>query len=88
MSKKTVVTSIVLIAIGSVLIPSGMFINTSINEMVEGSVDEGLLGIEEEALPLVESMIAELGIPRALRDIRTTGLSELEAIVNATFFMF
>jgi hypothetical protein len=88
MSKKIVVTSIVLIAIGSVLIPSGMLVNTSINEMVESSIDEGLLGIEEEALPLVESMIAESGIPRALRDIRKKGLSELEAIVNATFFMF
>lgn len=88
MSKKVIITSIVLIAIGSVLIPGGMLINTSINDMVESSVDEGLLGIEEEALPLVESMIAELGIPRALRDIREKGLSELEAIVNATFFMF
>lgn len=88
MSKKTIVTSIVLITIGSVLIPSGMLVNTSINEMVENSVDEGLLGIQEEAIPLVESMIAELGIPRALREIRSRGLSELEAIVNATFFMF
>jgi hypothetical protein len=33
-------------------------------------------------------MIAEMGIPRTLRDIRETGLKELEAIVNATFFMF
>ncbi len=88
MSKKVLITSIVLIALGGVLIPGGMFLNTSINDMVESSVDEGLIGIEEEALPLVESMIAELGIPRALRDIRKKGLSELEAIVNATFFMF
>ncbi|MFX0074219.1 MAG: hypothetical protein ACFE96_02155 [Candidatus Hermodarchaeota archaeon] len=88
MSKKILATSLVLIAIGGVLIPSGMLVNSSINEMVESSVDEGLLGIQEEALPLVESMIAELGIPRALRDIRKKGLSELEAIVNATFFMF
>jgi hypothetical protein len=88
MSKKILATSLVLIAIGGVLIPSGMFVNSSINEMVESSVDEGLLGIQQKALPLVESMIAELGIPRALRDIRKVGLSELEAIVNATFFMF
>jgi hypothetical protein len=56
--------------------------------MVANSVDEGLLGIQEEALPMVESMIAELGIPRTLRDIRELGLTETEAIVNATFFMF
>jgi len=88
MPNKVIIASIVLIALGGMLIPGGMFLNTSINDMVEKSVDEGLLGIEEEALPLVESMIAELAIPRALRDIRSKGLSELEAIVNATFFMF
>jgi hypothetical protein len=88
MSKKVTITSIVLIVIGSVLIPGGMVLNSSIDDMVESSVDEGLLGIKEEALPLVESMIAELGIPRALKDIRKKGLTELEAIVNATFFMF
>jgi hypothetical protein len=77
-----------MIAVGSGLIPSGIFINNSINNMVTNSVDEGLLGIQEEALPLVEDMVAELGIPRALRDIRKAGLEETEAIVNATFFMF
>ena len=87
MSKKILITSVVLLALGSGLIPGGFILNSSINDMVESSVDEGLLGIQEEALPLIESMIAELGIPSALRDIRKKGLSELEAIVNATFFM-
>ena len=87
MSKRILITSVVLLALGSGLIPGGFILNSSINDMVESSVDEGLLGIQEEALPLVESMIAELGIPSALRDIRKKGLSELEAIVNATFFM-
>ena len=88
MSRKIIITSVVLLALGSGLITGGFFVNSSINDMVESSIDEGLLRIEEEALPLVESMIAELGIPRSLRDIRKKGLSELEAIVNATFFMF
>ncbi len=88
MSRKIIITTVVLLALGTGLIAGGFFVNSSINDMVESSIDEGLLGIEEEALPLVESMIAELGIPRSLRDIRKKGLSELEAIVNATFFMF
>jgi hypothetical protein len=88
MSKKLVVTSIILLSLGGILIPSGLVINSSINNMVANSVDEGLLGIQEEALPMVESMIAELGIPRTLRDIREIGLKTTEAIVNATFFMF
>ena len=88
MSKKGLIVSLVILGLGSGLIPTGFLLNNSINEMVGNSVDEGLLGIQEEALPMVESMIAELGIPRTLRDIRETGLKELEAIVNATFFMF
>ncbi|MFX0058504.1 MAG: hypothetical protein ACFE8J_09425 [Candidatus Heimdallarchaeota archaeon] len=88
MSRRVLIASICMIALGSGLIPSGLLINNSINNMVANSVDEGLLGIQEEALPLVEDLVAELGIPRALRDIREVGLEETEAIVNATFFMF
>jgi len=88
MSRRLVIASIVILSIGSGLIPIGIFINQSIINMVSTSVDEGLLGIQEEALPMVEDMIAELGIPEALRGIREKGLTETEAIVNATFFMF
>jgi hypothetical protein len=77
-----------MIGLGSGLIPGGMLVNNSINNMVANSIDEGLLGIQEDALPLVENMVAELGIPRVLRDIKKVGLKETEAIVNATFFMF
>jgi len=87
MSRRGSITLICLLAVGSGLIPAGLFINNSILNEVANSIDEGLLGIQEEALPMVESMITESGIPRALRDIRKIGLSETEAIVNATFFM-
>jgi len=88
MSRRITIASFVLIAIGSGLIPGGIFINDTIRNMVATSVDEGLLGIQEEALPMVEDMLAEYGIPSALRGIREKGLKETEAIVNATFFMF
>ncbi|MHA1192906.1 MAG: hypothetical protein ACTSP9_11505 [Promethearchaeota archaeon] len=87
MSKKGSITLICILAIGTGLIPTGMLINNTINSEVVNSIDEGLLGIQEEAVPMIESMIAEVGIPRALRDIRKIGLTETEAIVNATFFM-
>ena len=86
-SKKTIIVSLVVLTLGIGLIPTAIMLNNSINDLVENSVDEGLLGIQEEALPMVESMVAELGIPRTLRDIREAGLEETEAIVNATFFM-
>jgi hypothetical protein len=88
MSKKTLLISLIVLGLGSGLIPTGFIIDRYVDNMVGDSVDDGLLGIQEGALPMVESMIAELGIPRTLRDIREVGLKELEAIVNATFFMF
>ncbi|MHA1670099.1 MAG: hypothetical protein ACTSV5_05910 [Promethearchaeota archaeon] len=87
MSKKGSIILICILAIGTGLIPTGMLINSTINSEVVNSIDEGLLGIQEKALPFVEDMIAESGIPRALRDIRKIGLTETEAIINATFFM-
>jgi len=88
MSRRGTITLVCLLAIGSGVIPAGLLINNTILNEVANSIDEGLLGIQEEALPMIESMIAESGIPRALRDIKMIGLSETEAIVNATFFMF
>lgn len=88
MSRRVLIVSIVCLTLGSALVPGGILVDDFINQIVANSLDEGLLGIEEEALPMVESMVAELGIPRALRDIRTKGLRSTEAIVNATFFMF
>ncbi|MFX1323064.1 MAG: hypothetical protein ACFFAQ_15620, partial [Promethearchaeota archaeon] len=71
--------------IGIGLIPSGMFINYYIREKVSNSVDEGLLGIEEKAIPLIEPMIKEMGIPQTLRGIRDQGIVVLEEMVEATF---
>ncbi|MFX1279654.1 MAG: hypothetical protein ACFFA3_09570 [Promethearchaeota archaeon] len=85
MSKKMLIISVVALAIGTSIIPGGMLIENYINETVYNSVDEGLLGIEEEAIPMVEPMIKEMGIPRTLRGIRDTGISVVGEMVEMTF---
>ncbi len=85
MSKKIVIISAVLLAVGLGLVPGGILIEDYINNMVADSVDEGLLGIEEEAIPLIEPMIKEKGIPQALRGIRDMGIPILEDMVEVTF---
>jgi len=85
MSKKILVISVVLIALGSGLVPGGILIEDYINDNVVNSIDDGLLGIEEEAIPLIEPMIKEMGIPQALRGIRDLGISVVEDMVEVTF---
>ncbi|MFX0018964.1 MAG: hypothetical protein ACFFBT_04185 [Promethearchaeota archaeon] len=85
MSKKILIISIILFAVGSGLVPGGILIENYINDTVAKSVDEGLLGIEEEAIPLIEPLIKEKGIPQALRGIRNVGISFVEDMVEATF---
>jgi hypothetical protein len=85
MSKKVLIISVVALALGSGLVPGGILIEEYINELVVNSVDEGLLGIEEEAIPLIEPMIKEKGIPKALRGIRDLGIPILEDMVKVTF---
>ncbi|MFW9971157.1 MAG: hypothetical protein ACFFDF_13270 [Candidatus Odinarchaeota archaeon] len=85
MAKKILIISVVALALGSGLVPGGILIEDYINKIVVNSVDEGLLGIEEAAIPLIEPIIKEKGIPKALRGIRDLGIPILEDMVEATF---
>ncbi|MFX1495368.1 MAG: hypothetical protein ACFFBZ_13880, partial [Promethearchaeota archaeon] len=85
MSKKILIISIILFAVGSGSVIGGISIENYINDTVVNSVDEGLLGIEEEAIPLIQPLIKEKGIPQALRGIRDEGISFVEDMVEATF---
>ncbi len=82
LSKRILIISAILLAVGSGLIPSGVLIDDYINERVVNSVDEGLLGIEEEAIPLVEIMVKEMGIPQTLRGIRDTAIPLIEPMIK------
>lgn len=85
MSRRTLIISIVIITLGSGLVSGGVLTEDFINKLVIDSVDEGLLGIEEEAIPLIEPMIKQKGIPEALRGIRDLGIPILEEMVENTF---
>jgi hypothetical protein len=82
MSRKTLILCTCILLVGSGLIPSGLIINNLINNEVANSVDEGLLGIQEEAIPLIELMIKEQGIPRTLRGIRDTAIPMIEPMIK------
>ncbi|MFX0028325.1 MAG: hypothetical protein ACFE8B_03890 [Candidatus Hermodarchaeota archaeon] len=85
MSKKILIISALFLALGTGLVPSGIFIEDYINELVVNSADEGLLGIEERGIPLIEPMIKEKGIPQALRGIRDKGITVVGEMVEMTF---
>ncbi|MFX1409004.1 MAG: hypothetical protein ACFFA6_01520 [Promethearchaeota archaeon] len=85
MSKRNIIISIICVAVGISLITSGVLIDDYIDDTVADSLGEGLLGIEEEAIPLIEPMIKEMGIPQALRGIRDLGISVVGEMVEHTF---
>jgi len=88
MSKKVAVASIVALFIGGAAIPGGIFVNDMILDMVQDFMSEGFVGIEEEAVPMIEPMLNDMAIPTALRGIRDTGLDLVEDMVKATFTAF
>ncbi|MFW9877178.1 MAG: hypothetical protein ACFFG0_29155 [Candidatus Thorarchaeota archaeon] len=82
MSKKILIISGVLLLVGTSLVPGGILIEDYINELVVNSVDDGLLRIEKDAIPLIEPMIKEKGIPQTLRGIRDTAIPLIEPMIK------
>lgn len=79
MSKRSsLIISILLLVIGSVLIPTGYFINTIFRNQVYDGVPEALLGIQEEALPALEDQIPGLATPEILLGIEENALLILQ----------
>jgi len=88
MTKKIAVASIVALVIGGVAIPGGIAVNDMILGMVQDFVSDGFLGVEEEAVPMIEPMLNDMAIPTALRGIRDMGLDMVEEMVKDTFSAF
>jgi hypothetical protein len=82
MARRISLTSLSFLLIGSFLMPSGLLLNGAIYDTVAYSVDDGLLGIEAEAIPMVEDMLADFAIPTALRGIRDEGIPAVEEIIK------
>ena len=75
MSKRSsLIISIILMIIGGVLIPTGYFINITFRNQVYDGVPEALLGIQEEALPVLEDQIPGLATPGILLGIEENAL--------------
>jgi len=90
MSKKIAITSILALLIGGIAIPGGILLNDFITDLTYDSVDEGLLGIKEQGIPIIKESVHEAG-PNALAVtfnlMREKGLEASKPGVNATFFM-
>ena len=75
MSKRSsLIISIILMISGGVLIPTGYFINITFRNQVYDGVPEALLGIQEEALPVLEDQIPGLATPGILLGIEENAL--------------
>ncbi|TXT62923.1 MAG: hypothetical protein BAJALOKI3v1_470015 [Promethearchaeota archaeon] len=82
MSKKVAVASIMCLVLGGVALPGGILLDNLITDLTYSSVDEGLLGIKEEGVPLVEPMIKQYGSGEALSQIKNVGTLAIEDLIH------
>ena len=90
MSKKITTLSIILLVFGGIMIPGGPMINNIIQDMTYGSIDEGLLGIKEQGIPLVKESVEEMGLKSvaiSLSLVKEMGADASELLANATIWM-
>ncbi len=59
MSKKIAVFSAILIVFGGIAVPGGPVVNGLVTDMTYSMVDEGLLGIQDQAGPMVDQMVLD-----------------------------
>ncbi|MBD3215488.1 MAG: hypothetical protein GF311_22955 [Candidatus Lokiarchaeota archaeon] len=82
MSKKVAVASIMCLVLGGISLPGSMLLDNLITDLTYSSVDEGLLGIKEEGVPLVEPMIKQYGSGEALSQIKDIGTIAIEDLIH------
>ena len=90
MSKKLLASAIIFLALGGVMIPGGFIINNVIQDLTYSSIDEGLLGIKEEAVPIIKESATDGGMKAllfAFETIKELGTLASENLANATIFM-
>jgi len=90
MSKKLAIASVFVLILGGISITGSILLNNYITDLTYSSVDEGLLGIKEEGIPIIKDSVHELG-PKALAVtfelMREKGISASKPVVNGTFLM-
>ncbi|MFX1276131.1 MAG: hypothetical protein ACFFBP_06255 [Promethearchaeota archaeon] len=86
MSKKVAAAAIILIAFGGVSIPGGIVINNYIKDLTYSSIDEGLLGIRTEGIPMVEHMVNCTFFATFLNLLYNNDDNNLNSIFNDSLF--
>ncbi|MFX1275811.1 MAG: hypothetical protein ACFFBP_04305, partial [Promethearchaeota archaeon] len=85
MSKKVAFASVLCLILGGISLPGGMVVNNLITDMTYNSIDQGLLGIKDQAIPLIEPMVKETGVSETLKQVLDFSIPYVEEIVNASF---
>ncbi len=87
MVKRIGMAAMMMIVLGGITIPGGLGLNAFIRDLTFSSLDEGLLGIKSQGVPLVEESIYQRGPATALTMAAEIGADVSAPTVNATFFM-
>ncbi|MFX1275072.1 MAG: hypothetical protein ACFFBP_22035, partial [Promethearchaeota archaeon] len=82
MSKKVAFASVLCLILGGISLPGGMVVNNIITDMTYNSIDQGLLGIKDQAIPIIEPMVKELGVAEALRQILDIGVPAVDNMIK------
>ncbi len=83
-SKSKIIISIILLAVGSGLIPTGFFVNQYIRDEVRDGVPDALLTVREDTLPTLEAQLPVLATPEILRELRDLAIESFPAIINGS----
>ncbi len=81
MSKKTTIIGIVVLVLGAIAIPSGIFASDYIRTLVHDGVCEGLLDIQDGVIEDGEDTVATLAIPEVLLGVKAEADAALPDIV-------
>ena len=82
MSKKIAMASIAFLIIGGIALPGGFLLNMAIDDTVANEVDTGLLGIKDQATPIIEGMVSDLGSAEVLSQIRDAAVPVINEMVK------
>ena len=81
MSKKTTIIGIVVLVLGAIAVPTGIFASDYIRNLVSEGVVEGLLDIQDGVIEDGEDTVATLAIPEVLLGVKAEADAALPDIV-------
>jgi hypothetical protein len=82
MSKKTTIIGIVVLVLGAVAVPGGIFASDYIRTLVHEGIPESLLDIQEGVIEDAEDTVATLAIPEVILGVKAEADAALPDIVN------